>query len=147
MTIIQSLIILAASSVCITLFRKSLGYLGSVTLSVCTMIFLNFNIIIATYQIYVQNITIKLPGFTIEQLGLNNNLAWLLEYSTFTSWLAPLVSFGGFIVLIYVYTDMNDDKEGTLFISQIQFFILFMLVMILSGHLNNFCVRLGRNWP
>lgn len=75
MTIIQSLIILAASSVCITLFRKSLGYLGSVTLSVCTMIFLNFNISIATYQIYVQNITIKLPGFTIEQLGLNNNLA------------------------------------------------------------------------
>jgi hypothetical protein len=42
---------------------------------------------------------------------------------------------GALFVVLFVFVDMWDDKEGYLFIINLGFFIVFMLLVINSGNL------------
>lgn len=113
----------------------SLGYLGIFTLILINLFYCIILILHDLYYIWVYNISIEFTNFLWVSLGNNIFIYWNFNFDLFGSILSFIIISGAFFVIIFVFIDMWDDKEGSNFVINLGFFIIFMLIVTNAGNL------------
>lgn len=112
-----------------------LGYFGIFTLSLI-ILFISSNLLLYNiYNFWKNNYSVEL--YIFNWIDFSNNL--LINCNVKENLLNSILSFimllGAYIVTYFVYIDMSNDKEGFSFIIILGYFIISMLIVIISNNL------------
>ena len=112
-----------------------LGYLGIFSLSITTFLISSYLLLLNVYTFWKYNYSTEFILFN--WIDFNNNviILWNFKENLINSIFAFIMLFGAYVVVQFVYLDMNNDKEGYSFIILLGYFIIFMLIVIISNNL------------
>ncbi len=112
-----------------------LSYFGIFTLTII-ILFISSNLLL--YNIYIfwkKNYSIEYFLFNWVDFSNNLMITFNIKENLLNSILSFIMLFGAYIVTYFVYIDLNNDKEGFSFIIILGYFIVSMLIVIISNNL------------
>ncbi len=112
-----------------------LGYFGIFTLTLI-ILFISSNLLLYNIYIFWKN-NYSIEYFIFNWIDFSNNLiiTWNIKENLLNSILSFIMLFGAYIVTYFVFIDMSNDKEGFSFIIILGYFIVSMLIVIISNNL------------
>ena len=112
-----------------------LGYFGIFTLALMVL-FISSNLLLYNIYIFWKN-NYSIEYFIFNWVDFSNNLiiTWNIKENLLNSILSFIMLFGAYIVTYFVYIDMSNDKEGFSFIIILGYFIISMIIVIISNNL------------
>lgn len=113
----------------------SISYLGVFSLILLNLFFCSILVLSDLYYIWFYNTSIEFINFLWVDLGNNILIYWNFKLDLFGAILSFIIVSGAFFVITFVFVDMWDDKEGSNFVINLGFFIIFMLIVTNAGNL------------
>lgn len=112
-----------------------LGYYGIFWLSIVTFLICSYLLFLNIYIFWKYNYSVEFILFN--WIDFNNNviILWNFKENLINSIFSFIMLFGAYIVTNFVYLDMSNDKEGYSFIIILGYFVIFMLIVIISNNL------------
>lgn len=112
-----------------------LSYFGIFTLTII-ILFISSNLLLYNIYIFWKN-NYSIEYFLFNWIDFSNNLiiTFNIKENLLNSILSFIMLFGAYIVTYFVYIDLNNDKEGFSFIIILGYFIVSMLIVIISNNL------------
>ena len=112
-----------------------LGYFGIFTMSL-VVLFISSNLLLYNiYNFWKNNYSVEFYIFNWVDFSNNLLINCNLKETLLNSILSFIMLFGAYIVTYFVYIDMSNDKEGFSFIIILGYFIVSMLIVIISNNL------------
>lgn len=113
----------------------SLSYIGVFLVSLSGLLYCAFLVWWELYTIWLYGLVFDYLSFMWVELGNNMYVFWNFKNDFFGVLLSFIMLSGGFFVVLFVFIDMWDDKEGSSFVVNLGFFMSFMLIVANAGNL------------
>lgn len=133
--ILFSCIYLSTNFLYLFLNITEIGYYGVFFLTIINLLYCSIQLFWKIYDLWIYNYSEEYIIFNWLDFGNNLNIFWNIKESFINNIIAFVMIFGATIVSIFVFFEMNNDKEGHNFIIVLGYFIIFMLLVIGSNNL------------
>lgn len=112
-----------------------LGYLGIFFLVLINLFISVFLVWWDLYYCWFYEFTYKFNSFLWAELGNNIYIYIGFKVDLFGLLLAFVMLSGALFVMIFVYVDLWNDKDGVFFLIELGFFLIFMIIVVISDNI------------
>lgn len=116
------------------------GYHGIFMVFALLLWLLIYNGIWGIYNSFLFDLNFHIDIYRWVELGNILVINMEFEYGLFGLLLSTIMGIGLFMVLLFIYFEMWDDKEGVIFILLLVLFVVFMAILVFSGNIIVFYV-------
>ena len=133
--ILYSFVYLLISYLYLFINIYELSYIGIYCITIINLFYCSLLVFWKIYIFWLNNHVEEYIIINWIDLSNNINILWNIKENFINNIFAFIMLFGASIVSIFVYFEMNNDKEGQNFIIILGYFIIFMLIVIGSNNL------------